>query len=152
MQMDSKIFSMQDKIKVIKKQIKNEKKVETPSNAIRKERAHKLIQLGVLFEMLELDTEDKEALLGYLKGFKTLTKDKKKEFKEEGHIFFNNRDKKPSKRTTRAINKVELQHLLEVFSKEKEDPFPVIQKKYKINLLEKLNHHQYLEILSELSQ
>ncbi|ACZ01344.1 conjugal transfer protein TraD [Streptobacillus moniliformis] len=74
--------------KLIKENRKNKSDIEKENKKItRKERAHKLIQLGTLFTLLEIDNENHDLLIGLLMSYYSLTEIEKEELKERGKIF-----------------------------------------------------------------
>jgi len=82
---NSKIKFLQQKIS-LKKEYK--RKI---SNDIRKMRAHKLITKGALLEILGMEDENNEVLLGF---FSTFVEEKREEYKKEGKIIFDKKRKK----------------------------------------------------------
>ncbi|WP_064607118.1 conjugal transfer protein TraD [Streptobacillus moniliformis] len=73
--------------------VKEKRKLKKTTNVNRKERAHKLIVLGTLFKLLEIDNEDHNLLLGLLMKYYYLTEKDKEELKERGKIFKIEREK-----------------------------------------------------------
>lgn len=53
----------------------------------RKERASHLIKLGIIFELLGIDEEDHEVLLGFLLNYLSINKDEKGKYKKMGILF-----------------------------------------------------------------
>ncbi|MDK4482159.1 conjugal transfer protein TraD [Fusobacterium necrophorum] len=60
------------------------------SNDIRKVRAHKLITKGALLEILGMEDENNEVLLGF---FSTFVEEKREEYKRIGEKIFSERKK-----------------------------------------------------------
>ncbi|ACZ01626.1 conjugal transfer protein TraD [Streptobacillus moniliformis] len=74
--------------------IKEKRKVRKhKSTSNRKERTHKLIILGTLFTLLEIENVDQDLLLGILMNYYYLNDKEKKELKEKGKIFKIEREK-----------------------------------------------------------
>ncbi|CAM3424197.1 conjugal transfer protein TraD [Pseudostreptobacillus hongkongensis] len=53
----------------------------------RKERASHLIKLGIIFELLGIDEEDHEVLLGFLLSYLSIKADEKEKYKKMGILF-----------------------------------------------------------------
>lgn len=53
----------------------------------RKERASHLIKLGIIFELLGIDEEDHEVLLGFLLNYLSIKADEKEKYKKMGILF-----------------------------------------------------------------
>lgn len=85
--------------KLLKKQ-KQKKKIEkvNKNKNDRKQRAHELIKLGVLFEIAEVKNENKALLLGYLLRLKNILPADKKIMKEEGQKELDIREERNKKR------------------------------------------------------
>ncbi|WP_064590821.1 conjugal transfer protein TraD [Streptobacillus moniliformis] len=81
------------KIEEIALKIATEKRVEKEQKIDRKQRTHKLIILGTLFTLLEIDDEDHDLLLGILINYYDLTDKQKKLVKEKGKLFKEEREK-----------------------------------------------------------
>lgn len=67
----------------------------------RKERASHLIKLGIIFELLGIDEEDHEVLLGFLLSYLSIKADEKEKYKKMGILF-------KEKRLDILINKGEI--------------------------------------------
>lgn len=76
----------------IMKEKRKEKNLKN-NNLSRKERAHKLIVLGTLFTLLEIEDEDQDLLIGLLINYYSLTEEDKKLLKQKGKIFKIERNK-----------------------------------------------------------
>ncbi len=96
--------------------------------------------------MLELDLVDKDILMGYLLKYKSLKECEKEKLKEEGKIFFKERTKKITIPKNRNITSEEIKELLSLATEHRCNPFPMIQEKYQVKLLENLCYWQYLEV------
>lgn len=80
------------KIKFLQQKISSKKEYKRKiSSDIRKVRAHKLITKGALLEILQLDDEDNEVLLGF---FATFSKEKKEEYRKNGKNIFEERKRR----------------------------------------------------------
>lgn len=67
----------------------------------RKERASHLIKLGIIFELLGIDEEDHEVLLGFLLNYLSIKVEEKEKYKKMGILF-------KEKRLDILINKGEI--------------------------------------------
>ena len=84
---NKKISYAKTKIKFLERKLSKYKKAETAEK--RKARAHLLITKGVLLEMLGLENEDNEVILGFLSTFPK-NNNEKEHFKSIGKEIFKN--------------------------------------------------------------
>jgi predicted nuclease with TOPRIM domain len=136
-----------NKFKILNNKINkiNKKEENYTKNQERKKRVHKLIQLGVLFEMLNLEDEEKDTLIGFLINFKKLTLDQKEILKNKGKIFFEKRKK------IIEISKEQIMELLKIYNQKNLDLMVIIKKEFNKNSLENLTFEEYL-VLKNISK
>lgn len=93
--LNKKINKTNTKVKFLKNKIATNKEYKRKfKNNARKERVHKLISKGVLFEIIDLMDEDNEILLGFLSYFKKLKKEEKEKCKSIGKEIFEEKKKR----------------------------------------------------------
>ena len=136
-----------NKFKILNNKINkiNRKEENYTKNQERKKRVHKLIKLGVLFEMLNLEDEEKDTLVGFLINFKKLTLDQKEILKNRGKIFFEKRKK------IIEISKEQIMELLKIYNQKNLDLMVIIKKEFNKNSLENLTFEEYL-VLKNISK
>ncbi|CAM3109305.1 conjugal transfer protein TraD [Streptobacillus felis] len=74
-------------VQLIKEQRKEKNIKNNKEKLSRKERAHKLIQLGTLFMILEVDEEDHDLLIGLLMNYYNLSDEEKEKLRQKGEAF-----------------------------------------------------------------
>ncbi|MEI6856242.1 conjugal transfer protein TraD [Psychrilyobacter sp.] len=94
-----KLMELKDLIsqneKLVKKHKQKDRIIKANKNKNeRKQRAHELIKLGVLFEIAGLKKENKALLLGYLLRLENIVPEEKKIIKEEGQKELDKRELK----------------------------------------------------------
>ena len=113
-----------------------EKKIE--KNQDRRKRAHNLIKLGVLFELLDLENEEKDILTGFLMDYRNLTMNQKQVLKNRGKIFLENR------KIAAEITKEQIMELLKIYNENGTDLMVKIKKEFKKISLEHLSYDDYI--------
>ncbi|MGL5279283.1 conjugal transfer protein TraD [Cetobacterium sp.] len=122
---------------------------------LRKERAHKLIKLGALFEIAELIDLPKERLLGYLLSFPKNDFSKFDYWDEIGNekmierIQVREKKKKQNLDSKKDFTHNDIMELLKNSKEKNIDIVKISQKSFKKNLLENLNYNEF-EILKNI--
>lgn len=137
-ELENKILKNQEKIKKLNKEIY--KYTSLSQNERRKKRAHKLIKLGVIFEMLNLDNEDTDYLIGYLLDYKKLNMLDKEKYKEKATIYIE------MKQSIKSITRENILELLKLYNENDLDLIKIIREKYDKTSLESLNSLEYEEL------
>lgn len=152
--MKKKIEEINSKIIRIKKSNERNNKILSRINSLekitenekrKKERAHRLIKLGALFEILGIDQENQEALLGFLNNYKNLLPEEKIKCYNNGKIIFLKRkeDKEINKKW--SPSKEDILYLLQISMENKnlKDCISEIYKRYKKKTFEELTKDEY---------
>lgn len=114
----------------------------------RKRRAKHLIEVGALLEIVGIDQENKNTLLGYLIKYKDNTEEDKIILTNLGKELFKKRKFEKDlkkKNLKRNINSLEILELLKI--SQKNDIFSIITKEFKKKLLEQLTFEEYLILI-----
>lgn len=116
----------------------------------RKERTHKLIKLGALFEISELLSIQEECLLGYLLLFPKNNLDDLIKFKELGSKKMieriQNRENKKKKKLSYSEKTFSQSDIITLFQISKEKNIDVVrlaQENFKKNLIENLSYNEF---------
>lgn len=156
--MKRKIEEINKKIIKIKKNNETNNKILSRINSLekitenikkKKERVHKLIKLGALFEILGIDQEKHEVLLGFLDNYKNLLPEEKIKFYNNGkEIFIKRKEEKEIKKKW-SPSKNEILYLLQISMENKalRDCVSEIYKRYKKKTFEELTKNEYDTLL-----
>lgn len=141
---------LEKKLEKIDREISIEK--ARNSEKLRKERVHRLIKLGALFEIANLLDFPETVLLGYLLDFSETKNDEKIEYwenlgsKELINRIHNREIKKQKKSSPKIIKEFTHKDILELLQKANEKKINIVsiaQKNFKKNLLENLSYKEF---------
>lgn len=144
-------MELQKTEETIKKISRKEKIEESNLKSIeirdkRRKRARHLINIGALFEIIEISHEPYEALLGFILEYKKEFIKNKSKFYEEGKKILEERKNKreQNKKNIEMINSNEIKELLSLELVTQINYVAIMQEKFNKKLLEQLTHEEFL--------
>lgn len=95
LEINRRLSLAKSRVKFLQRKLNKEKAfLSQETKRRRKERVTKLIRMGAIFEILNLEEADKETMIGYLSDFNNLSEEKKEELKNIGtEIFIKHKNK-----------------------------------------------------------
>lgn len=146
--LEKELQEAKDKIKKIERKGRIEiSEIKSRENSEkRRKRARHLINIGALFEIIEISNEPYEALLGFVLEYKNEFIKNKSKFYEKGKKILEERKikREENKKNIEMISSNEIKELLSLELITQINYVAIMQEKFNKKLLEQLTHEEYL--------